>query len=101
MKPRSYTQQVHIDGAHMSRQTIGYPLPLPLFPTQFALVRPPDFVGLFDWQEKGWQVIHIKKGLRVSSVQKSKLSAKLSAMAALEAAFKKLGKKKVMARIGK
>ena len=106
MKLREYRQRVRPAFKEEEWQlTVGYPCPLPLFPTQFAMVRPPGSCLIFDdYAKRTWQVIHIASGHRVSyssTWSKTRALAKSSALAELEYAFKKYGKKKVLEKVGK
>lgn len=93
MKPQKFKQKLST-GKWV--ETVGYPCPLPKFPTQFAIVRPPS-ITLEDWQEwsaNGWQVIHLASGLRLSrhrGESKTRADAKRSAMAEIERVIKLKG----------
>src|SRR3990167_8076345 len=67
--------------------TVGYPCPLPHFPTQFAVVRPPS-LNEDTFNPTRWQVIHLHSGLRLSYQQlgssKTRADAKRSALAEIE-----------------
>lgn len=100
MKLREYFNSVNnVRGKTEHKMTRGYPCKLPGFPTQFALVRPAD--ELFDYARKGWQVIHIKTGMRIGSSWNTKADAIRYAIAELEWQTSRIGKKKVMEIVGK
>src|SRR3990167_3201948 len=82
--------------------TVGYPCPLPHFPTQFAVVRPPS-LNEETFNPTRWQVIHLHSGLRLSYQQlgssKTRADAKRSALAEIERVAKDKGWKWTRAMI--
>ena len=99
MKARAYFN-LYEGGQVEAAETYGYPLTLPnLDGIEFAIVRPVQWGAIT--AKCGWQVIHVRSGLRLmrGGMERNRAGARASAMAELERAGKKYGWDKVVRKL--